>query len=61
LTFLRQARRQSAERALRVEDGWWYFIYGWTAVIGEVFQRSISEQEVEDMARQAAFARPRPS
>lgn len=59
LTFLRQARRQSAERALRVEDGWWYFIYGWTAVIEEVFQRPISAQEVEELGRQAAFARPR--
>jgi shikimate 5-dehydrogenase len=41
LVFLRQARRQAALRALRVEDGWRYFIYGWLAVIAEVFHREI--------------------
>lgn len=60
LTFLRQARRQASERGLRVEDGWWYFIFGWTAVIAEVFQRPISPEEVRELEQQAAFARPAP-
>ncbi len=41
LLFLQQARRQAAARALRVEDGWRYFVYGWLAVIAEVFHREI--------------------
>jgi shikimate 5-dehydrogenase len=41
LQFLRQARAQAAGRGLHVEDGWLYFIYGWLAVIGEVFHRHI--------------------
>lgn len=60
LEFLRQARRQAGERGLRVEDGWWYFIFGWTAVIEEVFQRPISPEEVRELEQQAAFARPAP-
>jgi len=37
LLFLEQARCQSADRALVIEDGWIYFIHGWTRVISEVF------------------------
>jgi shikimate 5-dehydrogenase len=41
LQFLRQARAQAEGRGLRVEDGWLYFIYGWLAVIAEVFHIAI--------------------
>jgi shikimate 5-dehydrogenase len=41
LLFLRQARAQQAERRLQVEDGWIYFIHGWTRVIAEVFDIDI--------------------
>jgi len=37
LLFLDQARAQQEERNLRIEDGWLYFIHGWTRVIAEVF------------------------
>jgi shikimate 5-dehydrogenase len=37
LVFLDQARAQQAERNLQVENGWTYFIHGWTQVIAEVF------------------------
>lgn len=37
LVFLDQARAQAAERGLAIEDGWRYFIHGWTQVIAEVF------------------------
>jgi shikimate 5-dehydrogenase len=37
LVFLDQANRQKAARHLQVEDGWTYFIHGWTQVIAEVF------------------------
>lgn len=37
LVFLRQARGQQVARSLQVEDGWTYFIHGWTQAIAEVF------------------------
>ena len=41
LDFLRQARANQAERRLTIEDGWIYFIHGWTRVIAEVFHVDI--------------------
>ncbi len=41
LVFLDQARRQQAARHLQVENGWTYFIHGWTQVIAEVFHIDI--------------------
>jgi shikimate 5-dehydrogenase len=37
LIFLDQARAQQAKSHLQIEDGWIYFIHGWTQVIAEVF------------------------
>ena len=58
LDFLHQAWLQRASRHLRVEDGWYYFILGWTSVMEEVFNRPISGDELETLSREAAFARP---
>jgi shikimate 5-dehydrogenase len=41
LVFLDQARAQEKSRQLQVEDGWTYFIHGWTQVIAEVFDITI--------------------
>lgn len=41
LVFLDQARSQSTPLDLRIEDGWTYFIHGWTRVIAEVFNIEI--------------------
>ncbi len=41
LLFLDQARAQEEPRRLHVEDGWLYFIHGWTRVIAEVFDVDI--------------------
>ena len=41
LVFLDQARAQQDARGLRIEDGWVYFIHGWTQVIAEVFDVAI--------------------
>ena len=59
LDFLRQAWAQRESRHVRVEDGWQYFIFGWTAALEEVFDRPISDEELEALSRDAAFARPR--
>jgi len=42
LVFLDQAKRQQAARRLQVENGWTYFIHGWTQVIAEVFDVKIA-------------------
>ena len=41
LVFMDQARGQEARQNLTVEDGWVYFIHGWTRVIAEVFHIDI--------------------
>jgi shikimate 5-dehydrogenase len=41
LVFLDQARRQAVERRLTIEDGWVYFVHGWTRCIAEIFHLDI--------------------
>lgn len=41
LVFLEQARAQRESRSLHVEDGWVYFLHGWTQVIAEVLDIDI--------------------
>ena len=41
LVFLEQAKAQREKRHLQIEDGWVYFIHGWTRVIAEVFDIDI--------------------
>ena len=41
LLFKEQAEAQKEEHNLTVEDGWVYFIHGWTQVISEVFHMPI--------------------
>lgn len=58
LLFLQQARAQQQSRSLRVEDGWIYFIHGWTRVISEVFHCQIPTHgpdfdRLSDLARNA--------
>lgn len=57
LVFLEQARRQ--QQPLRIEDGWVYFIHGWTQVIAEVFGVDIpvSGDGFEELSRLAEGAR----
>jgi hypothetical protein len=41
LVYLDQARLAGQHRSLQVEDGWIYFLHGWTQVIAEVFDITI--------------------
>jgi len=43
LDFLHQARRQAESRSLTVEDGWLYFLHGWTQVIAQVLHIHLDE------------------
>ena len=51
LIFMYQARSQMEAKNLHVEDGWDYFIYGWTQVIQEVFHITISGEELAELSR----------
>ncbi len=42
LEFMHQAKAQEKEQNLLIEDGWTYFIHGWTQVIAEVFHIDIT-------------------
>lgn len=44
--FQVQAQRQQQERNLTIEDGWTYFIHGWTQVIAEVFHIDITGERL---------------
>ncbi len=41
LVFLDQAKAAKAAKGLQIEDGWTYFLHGWTQVIAEVFSIEI--------------------
>ncbi|MEM0936334.1 MAG: shikimate dehydrogenase [Pseudomonadota bacterium] len=58
LIFLEQAKRQAVARDLQLEDGWTYFLHGWTQVIAEVFDIEIptSGPQFEEISRIAASA-----
>ena len=51
LLFMRQAQAQKDAKKLHVEDGWNYFIYGWTQVIQEVFHITIAAEKLEELSR----------
>ncbi len=59
LLFLDQARKKQNEKNLTIEDGWVYFINGWTSVISEVFGRKLptSGPGFDELSRIAAEAR----
>ena len=46
LEFMHQAEAQKDERDLQIEDGWTYFIHGWTQVISEVFHIDITGERL---------------
>ena len=57
LDFLHQAGRQAEARALVVEDGWRYFIHGWTCVVEEVFDLELTPELVDRLSEIALRVR----
>jgi shikimate 5-dehydrogenase len=59
LIFLEQARAQENARRLHIEDGWVYFLHGWTRVISDVFDIDIPTHGplFEELSQIAAAAR----
>ncbi|MDB6170759.1 MAG: shikimate dehydrogenase [Chthoniobacteraceae bacterium] len=59
LLFLDQAKAQEKSRNLRIEDGWVYFLHGWTRVISDVFAVDIPTRGpvFDELSRIAASTR----
>ena len=59
LVFLNQARAQEKSRQLQIEDGWGYFLHGWTRVIADVFNVDIPKDGpvFDELSRLAAESR----
>jgi shikimate 5-dehydrogenase len=51
LGFLHQAERQAMSRGLVIEDGWRYFVHGWTCVMEEVFDLEMTPEIVGELSR----------
>jgi len=56
LVFMEQAKRQAGAKGLLVEDGWNYFIHGWTQVIAEVFHIGIDSAALAELSGIARMA-----
>ncbi|GAA1434345.1 shikimate dehydrogenase [Microlunatus lacustris] len=54
LDFWHQALAQQAERDLHVEDGWRYFVHGWTQAVAEVFDVPVPPATVDELGRIAS-------
>ena len=50
LEFMHQAERQPLSRGLLIEDGWRYFVHGWTCVIEEVFDVEMTPEIVGELS-----------
>jgi shikimate 5-dehydrogenase len=57
LRFLHQALAQRETRQVRVEDGWLYFLHGWTQVIAEVLKVRIDGPLFQRLAAVAGALR----
>lgn len=53
LDFMHQAQAQVENRGVKVEDGWLYFVHGWTQVVAQVLHFDLTP-ELFDKFNQAA-------
>lgn len=51
LLFMHQALKQREAKNLHVEDGWIYFVHGWTQVVAEVFHIDITGKTFDECER----------
>lgn len=54
LRFMHQALEQKEARNLYVEDGWIYFLHGWTQVIAEVFHLDLTPELFDAIEKKSA-------
>ena len=55
--FMQGAAAQAVARNLRVEDGWRYFLHGWTEVIAEVFNLKLDSETFAQLSSSASAYR----
>jgi len=58
LEFWHQAKAQRVSRSLKLEDGWAYFLHGWTQVIAQVFDLELTPEVFERLKGAAEAFRP---
>ncbi len=56
---MHQALQQAETRNLHIEDGWGYFLHGWTQVIAQVLYTPIQGDSFNKLASVAETIRPR--
>jgi len=57
LDFMHQALSQKDERGLHVEDGWVYFLHGWTQVVFQVLHIELTEELFDRLDNAAEVVR----
>jgi shikimate 5-dehydrogenase len=57
LGFMHQALRQAESRRLSVEDGWIYFVHGWSQVVAQVLHVDLTPAVFDRLERAAASVR----
>ena len=57
LDFMHQALRQAQARDVTVEDGWLYFVHGWTQVVAQVLHVDLSPGLFQRLKQIAVSAR----
>jgi shikimate dehydrogenase len=58
LDFWHQAMAQKETRNVHVEDGWLYFVHGWTQVIAEVLHIDLDARTFDQLEKIAESLRP---
>ncbi len=49
LDFMQQALRQVDSRGIKAEDGWLYFVHGWTQVVAQVLHVDLNKELFEKL------------
>ena len=57
LDFMHQAQKQTGPRKLRVEDGWIYFLHGWSQVVAEVLDIQLTADLFSELDKAASLVR----
>lgn len=57
LDFMHQALAQKESREVRVEDGWLYFVHGWTSVVAQVLHLDLTPELFARLEAAAAQVR----
>jgi shikimate 5-dehydrogenase len=57
LDFMHQALKQVKSRNLRVEDGWVYFLHGWSQVVAEVLDIDLTPEIFAELNKAASSVR----